>query len=155
MVCVRQQIATHNALATHGTILFSLEMSEHELADRHLAAHARTPHGKIRAANLTDRLRLVIVDYLQLIAAHPGDRFANRYELVSEISRSLNMLARELQIPVLAIAQLSRESERRPDKRPQSQTSATPAPSNKTPTPSNCCTAPTATTSTPSPDSPK
>ena len=114
-----QQIATHNALAGNGTILFSLEMSEGELADRHLAAHARIPYGKIRAANLTDRdldriateatrwardtppliicehapltisqvrsqalrwqrrlpggLKLVIVDYLQLISAHPGD----------------------------------------------------------------------------------
>jgi len=160
-----QQIATHNALAGNGTILFSLEMSEDELADRHLAAHARVPYGKIRAANLNDSdldriatettrwardtpplviceqapltisqlrsqalrwrrrlpggLKLLVVDYLQLLSGRPGDRFANRYELVSEISRSLKMLAKELQIPVLAIAQLSRESERRPDKRPQ------------------------------------
>ena len=160
-----QQIATHNALAGRGTILFSLEMSEGELADRHFASHARIPYGKIRAANLADRdleriaaeatelgqghpaarrvraraadirraslrsaplappashgLKLIVVDYLQLLSARHGDRFANRYELVSEISRSLKMLAKELAIPILAIAQLSRESERRPDKRPQ------------------------------------
>ena len=49
-----QQIATHNALAGDGTILFSLEMSEDELADRHFAARARIPYGKVRAANLAD-----------------------------------------------------------------------------------------------------
>ena len=45
-------IATHNARTGNGTILFSLEMSEGELADRHFASHARIPYGKIRAANL-------------------------------------------------------------------------------------------------------
>lgn len=64
-------------------------------------------------------LQLLIVDYLQLLAPERGERFANRYEVVSEFSRAAKMLAKELQIPVLAIAQLSRESERRPDKRPQ------------------------------------
>jgi len=62
---------------------------------------------------------MIVVDYLQLLSRRPGDRFVNRYELVSEISRSLKRLAEELQIPVLAIARLSRETERRPDKRPQ------------------------------------
>jgi replicative DNA helicase len=158
-----QQIATHNAQAGNGTVLFSLEMSEAELADRHFAAHARVPYGKVRAANLTDTdldrvarqatgwatntpplvvcerapltigelrsealrwrrrlpdgLKLIVVDYLQLLSA--DSRYVNRYELVSDVSRSLKTLAKELQVPVLAIAQLSRETERRPDKRPQ------------------------------------
>jgi len=64
-------------------------------------------------------VKLIIVDYLQLISGRREDHFVNRYEQVSEISRSLKMLAKELAIPVLAVAQLSRETERRPDKRPQ------------------------------------
>jgi replicative DNA helicase len=80
-----------------------------ELRSEALRWRRRLPHG----------LSLIVVDYLQLLSARTGDRFANRYELVSEISRSLKMLAKELQIPVLAIARLSREAGRRPDKRPQ------------------------------------
>lgn len=91
-------------------------------------------------------LGLVVVDYLQLLSAKRSARPASRYEQVSEISRSLKMLAKELQIPVLAIAQLSRETERRPTSTHSSQTCATPAPWNKTPTPSFCSTAKTTTT---------
>lgn len=52
---------------------------------------------------------MVIIDYLQLLSGSPG---LNEYEKISEISRSLKVLARELRIPVLALSQLSRESER-------------------------------------------
>jgi len=100
-------------------------------------------------------VHLIIVDYLQLISGRHEDRFVNRYEQVSEISRSPKMLAEELQIPVLAVVQLSREAERRPGKRPTSPTYATPARWRRTPTPSCSSTAPTATTRMPSRDSPR
>jgi replicative DNA helicase len=61
-------------------------------------------------------LGLVIVDYLQLMK--PGKERNNRQEEISIISRSLKALAKELGIPVIAISQLSREPEKRPDKRP-------------------------------------
>ena len=61
-------------------------------------------------------LGLVIIDYLQLMA--PLKRTDNRVQEVSEISRSLKILARELNVPVIALSQLSRNVEYRADKRP-------------------------------------
>ncbi len=61
-------------------------------------------------------LDLVVVDYLQLMTA--GTRMENRVQEVSYISRNLKILARELNVPVLAAAQLSRAVEQRGDKRP-------------------------------------
>jgi replicative DNA helicase len=62
------------------------------------------------------KLELVIVDYLQLMRA---DRKMDRYEAVTEISRSLKEIAKEHGVAVFALAQLSREVEKRPSKRPQ------------------------------------
>jgi replicative DNA helicase len=61
-------------------------------------------------------LDLVVVDYLQLMSG--GGRFENRVQEVSFISRQLKVLARELNLPVLAAAQLSRAVEQRADKHP-------------------------------------
>ena len=61
-------------------------------------------------------LDLVVVDYLQLMSG--GERFENRVQEVSYISRQLKALARELSVPVLAAAQLSRAVEQRADKHP-------------------------------------
>ncbi len=71
---------------------------------------------KCRRLHLEYQLDLVIVDYLQLMA---GDtRNDNRVQEVSYISRNLKVMARELNVPVLAAAQLSRAVEQRADKRP-------------------------------------
>ncbi len=64
-------------------------------------------------------LSLVVVDYLQLmIGGSTGNRHENRQQEIAEISRGLKVLARDLDVPVLAIAQLSRAVEQRHDKRP-------------------------------------
>src|SRR2546421_1404895 len=143
---------------SRGVALFSLEMSETELAQRFIAAEAKLNgddlrKGRVRpdrwpkvvkateklyaaplfiddssdmgvmelrakARRLHSRqpLGLVIVDYLQLMRPEPGAD--SRVEQIGQISRGRKLLARELNIPVLAVSQLSRAVESRPDKRP-------------------------------------
>ena len=154
------QIARHVAARGQQRVLFaSLEMSDAETAQRHLAAESgvnpeRLHLGQIRptdwpalldAAARTstvpihllddgdlslmrlraqarqlavrhDRLAMVVVDYLQLMRSERPS--GSRVEDVSEFSRGLKRLARELACPVIAVAQLSRAVESRPDKRP-------------------------------------
>src|SRR5438876_3239169 len=149
-----------NAAVDHGhaVAMFSLEMSETELAQRFIAAEAKLNgddlrKGRVRpdrwpkvlkateklaaaplfiddssdlgvmelrakARRLHSRqpLGLVIVDYLQLMRPEPG--IDGRVEQIGQISRGLKLLARELNIPVIAVSQLSRAVEARPDKRP-------------------------------------
>jgi replicative DNA helicase len=153
-----------NAAVKHGkpVALFSLEMSQTELAQRFIASQARMSGDKLRkgqvarndwpkvvkACERLDKapvwiddssdidilelrakarrlharemrhggLGLVIVDYLQLM--RPDRMSENRVEQVGQISRGLKILARELNVPVLAVSQLNRSPEQRPDKRP-------------------------------------
>ena len=65
------------------------------------------------------KLHLIVVDYLQLLNPSPGRRSDNRVQEISEITRGLKTLAKELSVPVLALSQLSRQVENREDKRPQ------------------------------------
>ena len=62
-------------------------------------------------------LNVIVVDYLQLM--HNSRRNENRQQEISEISRSLKLLARELNVSVIAVSQLSRAVEQREDKRPR------------------------------------
>lgn len=149
-----------NAAVDYGkpVVLFSLEMSEAELAERFIASRARISSDELRKGRVredrwpkiiraTEKLAqaplyvddssdlgihelrakarrqhgrtplgLVIVDYLQLMRAE--DPSNNRVEQIGQISRGLKILARELEVPVIAVSQLSRAVEQRPDKRP-------------------------------------
>ena len=71
---------------------------------------------KCRRLHMEYELDLIVVDYLQLMSG--GGRFENRVQEVSYISRQLKVLARDLNVPVLAAAQLSRAVEQRADKHP-------------------------------------
>ena len=140
--------------------VFSLEMSEQELALRILCSEADVSFSRLRAGHLSQKqwqsivqtvrrlapaplyiddspnpsllevasktrrlraelgLELIILDYLQLMQA--GGRYENRNLEIAAISRSLKQLAKELDIPVIALSQLSRQPERRSgDHRPQ------------------------------------
>jgi replicative DNA helicase len=144
-----------NAAVDHGVpvVLFSLEMSETELAHRFLASKARVSSDELRKGRVkADRwpkvnraaealaaaplfiddssdlgvlelrakarrmamrrgLGLIVVDYLQLM--RPEGRTESRVEQIGQISRGLKILARELDVPVVAISQLSRAVESR------------------------------------------
>jgi replicative DNA helicase len=71
---------------------------------------------KCRKLKLEKNLGLVIIDYLQLMTG--SKKAESRQQEISEISRSLKSLAREINVPVVALSQLSRAVEQRPDKRP-------------------------------------
>jgi replicative DNA helicase len=140
--------------------LFSLEMSESELAQRFIASQASIKGDDLRKGNVppsrwpkilqasarlansplyiddssdlsvldvrakarrlaqqhADGLGLIVIDYLQLMRA--GGHVDNRVEQISQISRGLKTLARELDVPVIALSQLNRGVEQRTDKRP-------------------------------------
>lgn len=71
---------------------------------------------KARKLKVEHGLSMLVIDYLQLISSHR--QFENRHQEVSDISRSLKSLAKELEIPVIALSQLSRAVDSRVDKRP-------------------------------------
>lgn len=73
---------------------------------------------KCRKFKLEQGLDLIIIDYLQLMTGRVGGRAESRQQEISDISRSLKGLARELNVPVIALSQLSRAVEQRPDHRP-------------------------------------
>jgi replicative DNA helicase len=151
-------VAKKNEDGQANVAIFSLEMSNEQLAARMLSAEANVKNTKIKTGSLSSKewgflesgvrsldtlniyfddsaavtvadirakcrklsqqkgLDFVVIDYLQLIK---GDsRAGNRQEEVARISRSLKQMARELKIPILALSQLSREVERRDDKKP-------------------------------------
>lgn len=143
----------------HGVLVFSLEQSRLELAERFLCIRAQVDSHRLRSGLLDDaerhrlmvasselnemplfiddrpgrtvsqisaiarrlkrqhKLGIVIVDYLQLV--EPEDKRAPREQQIAYISRRLKFIAKELDIPVIALAQLNRGVELREDKRPR------------------------------------
>ena len=73
---------------------------------------------KCRKYKLEHGLSIIFIDYLQLMSGSGKSSSESRQQEISEISRSLKALARELQVPVIALSQLSRQVEQRPDHRP-------------------------------------
>lgn len=71
-----------------------------------------------RLARKSGGIALIVIDYLQLMTSPGGKRNDNRVQELSEITRGLKMLAKELDVPVIALSQLSRTVESRDDKRP-------------------------------------
>ena len=125
-------------------MVFSLEMSKEQLVNRMLSMESNVDSQKLRTGTIGSSkliiddtpgisiselrskcrkvkleygLSLVIIDYLQLMSGS-GKSGENRQQEISEISRSLKALARELNAPVISLSQLSRACETRPDHRP-------------------------------------
>ncbi len=74
---------------------------------------------KARRLQMEHGLDMLIIDYLQLMSTNNAQYAGNRVQEISEISRTIKQIARELHIPILALSQLSRAVEARPDKSPQ------------------------------------
>lgn len=74
---------------------------------------------RARKLKRTKGLDLIVIDYLQLLASSHGFKVDNRVQEIAEITRNLKCLAKELDVPVIALSQLSRAVELRDDKRPQ------------------------------------
>ena len=75
-------------------------------------------HSKCRRLKMEKGLDLVIIDYLQLMSGGGKRRGDSRQQEISDISRALKVMARDLNVPVIALSQLSRAVEQRPDKKP-------------------------------------
>ncbi len=74
---------------------------------------------RCRRLKRTRGLAMIVVDYLQLMRPSPGTRPESRVQEISQITQGLKAIAKELEVPVLALSQLSRQVESREDKRPQ------------------------------------
>jgi replicative DNA helicase len=74
---------------------------------------------KARRLRAQEGIEVIMIDYLQLMSGSDSARDENRQQEVSEISRTLKAVARELDIPVIALSQLSRKVEDRPDHKPR------------------------------------
>jgi replicative DNA helicase len=99
-----EQLAFHKAVGTLERAPIHLDVD----ADRTL----RDVRAASRRLKASRGLALVVVDYLQLLRSHASERARTREEEVARFSRGLKALAKELDVPVLALAQLSREAER-------------------------------------------
>lgn len=86
--------------------------------DDSLGSSVTELRAKTRRLQMEHGLNMLVIDYLQLMSSNKGGANFNRVQEISEISRSLKALARELNIPIVALSQLSRAVESRPNKEP-------------------------------------
>ena len=98
-----------------GDALETLSRSKIYLDDSPAGEGLMSIKSKARRLKMESGLDLVVIDYLQLMS---NGNSMNRVQEISDISRGLKSLARELDVPVIALSQLSRAVEARPDKRP-------------------------------------
>ncbi len=103
----------YRKLADACEILYGLPISVDDTSD----ISAFEMRGKCRRLKQDGGLAMIVVDYLQLMRGHR--RSENRVQEISDIVRALKALAKELQVPVVALSQLNRSVESREDKRPQ------------------------------------
>jgi len=82
-------------------------------------AEVRNKARQWRSKHKPGEKALIVVDYMQLVVGDRRGKYHSREQEISEISRGLKALAKELSVPVIALAQVSRECEKRADKRPQ------------------------------------
>ncbi len=87
---------------------------------------------KCRRLKQQHNLKLVVIDYLQLMTS--GKKVESRQQEVSEFSRALKLMAKELGVPVIALSQLNRGPEQRADKKPMISTCVSRGRSSRTPT---------------------
>lgn len=106
---------TEDEFARMGDALETLSQSKIYLDDSPAGEGLTSIKSKSRRLKMESGLDLIVIDYLQLMS---NGNSLNRVQEVSEISRGLKSLARELDVPVIALSQLSRQLEARPDKRP-------------------------------------
>ena len=106
---------TEDEFARMGDALETLSHSKIYLDDSPAGEGLTSIKSKARRHKMESGLDLIVIDYLQLMS---NGNSLNRVQEVSEISRGLKSLARELDVPVIALSQLSRQLESRPDKRP-------------------------------------
>ena len=106
---------TEDEFARMGDALETLSHSKIYLDDSPAGEGLASIKSKARRLKMESGLDLIVIDYLQLMS---NGNSLNRVQEVSEISRGLKSLARELDVPVIALSQLSRQLESRPDKRP-------------------------------------
>jgi replicative DNA helicase len=101
---------------------FARVLSDVTAAPLHIDAEPnQTPariQARCRTIQQTNGLRLVVIDYLQLMQAGTGRRTENRQQEVADMTRSFKLLAKELGVPVVLLAQLNRGPEQRQDKKP-------------------------------------
>src|SRR3569833_684904 len=111
----------HQTTVNGGIVgFFSLEMSAEQLATRIISEQTEITSNQIRHSNISKTdFDLIVIDYLQLLSGSSKRSSENRVQEITEITTKLKALAKELNTPVIALSQLSRQVESRDDKHPQ------------------------------------
>lgn len=115
---IRKGLTTHDQDLMLGESIDKISICKIFIEDK-AAINVRDIRTRANILKRKHGIKYIVVDYLQLMKGIGNSKNSTRESIVSEISRSLKELAKELQIPVIALSQLSREVEKRSDKMPQ------------------------------------